>query len=305
MTAQEVIIYIHGITPAPAPGLHQQDYASFHGLFAAELVRLGKSPHFHRIDVEWGYPGPDVTTDDRLLAPVERYLYQKADEIADKNWDATTNPLRMVYTTIRKSFLLGFCDMFYYISEDGKTEVRRNVLRTILRGLPPLPEGNHYEFTVISHSAGTVIMHDLLFIIFGGSSQDHLDDPSDLALLAKVKEYAAQGRLFVKMFVTMGSPITPMIVRSNTLLKMIDNGGAMNGTIALDSIGIRRHSIIDSKWLNFWDKDDVIAYPVDFLYQNAEGLLEDHYVDIGDTFPDVHSAYWSAAEVAGIVAAKF
>ncbi len=305
MADQEEIIYIHGITPAPVPGGHKQDYDGFHSLLKDAMADRGKSPPAHRIDLEWGYPGPDITTNDRLLAPVERYLYQKEDEIADKHWDATINPLRMVYNVIRKNFLLGFCDMFYYISEDGKAEVRRNVLRTILRSLPPLPDSNHFEFTIISHSAGTVIMHDLLYIIFGGPSQDHLDDPADQALLARVKAYAAQERLFVRLFVTMGSPITPMMVRSNSLLAKIDNNGAKNGTIDLEGIGIRAHPTVTSKWLNFWDKDDVIAYPVEFLYRNPEGLLEDVYVDIGDSFPDVHSAYWGAEEVVGVVVERY
>lgn len=297
----EVIIYIHGITPSPAPGLHKADYDMFHSLLTQELFSLGKLPPANRIDVEWGYRGPTIETGDKILAETERYLHQKAEEEADKNWDFAVNPLRMVHTTIRKSFLLGFTDMFYYISEDGKSEVRRNVLSTILQKLPKLPAGDHYEFTIISHSAGTIIMHDLLYIIFGGSSKDHLIDPADIELLDKIKTYAKNGRVFIKSFVTMGSPITPMIVRSQSLLNLINNNGALNGKISLDSIGITGKA----KWLNFWDKDDVISYPVEFLYDNPNGLLKDCYANIGDTFPDVHSAYWGADEVAQIVAEAF
>ncbi len=44
---------------------------------------------------------------------------------------------------------------------------------------------------------------------------------------------------------------------------------------------------------------------MEFLYRNPEGLLEDVYVDIGDSFPDVHSAYWGAEKVVGVVAERF
>ena len=59
-----------------------------------------------------------------------------------------------------------FSDIFYYISEDGKAAVRKNVLTKILNNLPTLKDNESYSFNIIAHSAGTVIMHDLLFIIF-------------------------------------------------------------------------------------------------------------------------------------------
>lgn len=299
----EVIIYVHGITPSPTPGLHTADYDRFHDLLTQELSTLGKpllKPE-NRIDIEWGYRGPNITTDDRILAETERYLYQKAEEEADKHWDVTINPLRLAYSAIRKSFLLGFTDMFYYISEDGKAEVRRNVLRSILNKLPPLPDDDRYSITIISHSAGTVIMHDLLYLIFGNGGNHFLERDSDIALLEKIRQYARNGRFQVRLFVTMGSPITSMIVRSKNLLEIINNNGDLHGKIQLDTIGIKKHA----RWLNFWDKDDIISYPVAFLYNNQNDLLEDCYVDVGDSFPDVHSAYWGAKDVAEKVAFDF
>jgi len=301
MAEQNVIIYIHGITPAPAPGLHKRDYDSFAALLNDALTDLGKIPPEHRIDVEWGYRGPTIATDDKILAETERYLHQQAEEIADQNWDYTVNPLRMVYTTIRKSFMLGFSDMFYYIAEDGKEAVRQNVLSTILHKLQPLADGDSYAVTIVSHSAGTVIMHDLLYLIFGGGTKHFLKDPVDVNLLVKLKGLALNGRFRVRLFVTMGSPITPMIVRSKTLLETINNKGQLNGKIPLDTLGVTGNA----RWLNFWDKDDIISYPVEFLYRNDNGFLRDCAVDIGDTFPDVHSAYWEAEEVARVVAERY
>lgn len=299
---KEVIIYIHGITPSPDPKLHKENFNSFENLLCSALEKRGKNYPAQRVEVEWGFELPSISTKDKILAEVERYLYQQVDEIADKHWDFTINPTRFIYNAIRKNFLLGFSDMFYYVSEDGKAEVRQNVFNTLLDNLPDLKDDEVFNFTIVSHSAGSVIMHDVLYILFGGSSDSYLKERTEIDKLEKVQRYAQNGQLFIKCFITLGSPITPMIVRSGKLLEMIHN----DEKLALDSIGIRKGpGGENSKWLNFWDKDDVISYPVEFLYQNPSGLLEDHYVDISDSFPDVHNAYWSSKKIAEIVAEKY
>jgi len=304
-SAREVIIYIHGITPAPDPQIHKRDYNSFETLLIAELHTRNKHYPRKRIDIEWGFDLPGITTKDRILAATERALFQKVDEISDKHFDTTVNPLRLLHYIIRKNFVLGVADMFYYVSEDGKAEVRRNVLNTLLDQLPPLGNDESYSFTIVSHSAGTVIMHDLLFIIFGGSSKSFLSGAAEQRLRV-LQDYAKAGKVFIKCFVTLGSPITPMIVRSGTLLDRIYNGGKLNGKLDLESIGIRTSATgASSRWLNFWDKDDVASFPVAFLYQDPDNLVEDHYVDIGDLFPDVHLAYWSSQKIAEIIADRY
>ena len=299
---KDVIIYIHGITPSPDPMLHKENFNSFENLLHNALDEKGKNYPAQRVEVEWGFNLPSISTKDKILADVERYLYQQVDEIADKHWDFTINPTRFIHNIIRKNFLLGFSDMFYYVSEDGKEQVRQNVFNTLLDNLPDLKDDEVFYFTIVSHSAGTVIMHDVLFILFGGSSDSYLKERSEIDKLEKVQRYAQNGQLFIKCFITLGSPITPMIVRSGKLLEIIHN----NEKLSLDSIGIRKGPGGESsKWLNFWDKDDVISYPVEFLYKNPSSLLEDHYVDISDSFPDVHNAYWTSKKIAEIIAEKY
>ena len=299
---KEVIIYIHGITPAPDPKLHKDNFNSFENLLCSALEKRGKNYPAQRVEVEWGFDLPSISTKDKHLSDVEKYLYQRVDELADKHWDFTIIPTRFIYNVIRKNFLLGFSDMFYYVSEDGKEQVRQNVFNTLLENLPDLKRDEVYCFTIVSHSAGTVIMHDILYILFGGSSKSFLKKRSEIAKLKKLQGYAKNDQLFIKCFITLGSPITPMIIRSGKLMEMIHN----DEKLALESIGIRKGaSGENSKWLNFWDKDDVISYPVEFLYKNPSGFLEDHYVDIGDSFPNVHNAYWSSKKIAEIVAEKY
>lgn len=299
MKTKEIIIYIHGITPSPTPEIHKKNYDSFEQLLKKSLKKNRKSYPETRIDIEWGYNNPEITTGDNILADTERYLLNEVEKISDSETDITINPLRLVYENIRKNFILGFADMFYYVSEDGKQEVRRNVLKTILNELPKIADDESYSFTIISHSAGTVIIHDLLFILFGGNSDSYLatEDKEPLDILCNL---ARNGRVKIHGLVTFGSPITPMIVRSSNLLQKIHNGEKLDPKL----IGIGRNSE-SNFWLNFWDKDDVISDPISFLYQNTNQLLQDVYVDVGNSFPDVHSAYWKSEEIAAAVAEKY
>lgn len=303
-SVKDVIIYMHGITPAREPQRHTQDYDALESLLIPELRARGKAYPQHRIDMEWGFDAPSVSTKDRILAATERMLAETVSEIAGQNRDLTLNPLRPVHELVRQYFILGLADMFYYVSEDGKADVRQNILNTLLDRLPPLGPDETYSFTIVAHSAGSAIMHDLLFIIFGGSSKSFLSGES-AGRLQTLQEYARLGKVFVKCFVTIGALITPLIVRSRKMLEMIYNNGTLDGKLDLDSIGIRAGPIGTSRWLNFWDKDDPVSFPVAFLYHDPDDLVRDYYVDIGDIFPLVHMGYWSSKKVAEIIAEDY
>jgi len=301
---REVIIYMHGITPARKPQVHRPEYNSFEALLQPALEARGKRYPRYRIDMEWGFAAPGVTTQDRILADVEQVLTEKVEDISRHAQDVTLNPLRPLHALVRQNFILGLVDMFYYVSEDGKAEVRQNVLNTLLAKLPPLGADNVYTLTIVAHSAGAAIMHDLLFIIFGGSSKSFLTGDS-VGRLQVLQEYARQGKVLVKCFVTLGAPITPMIVRSHKMLNRIYHEGRLDGKLDLSGIGIRVGPNGSSHWLNFWDKDDPVSFPVAFLYDNPDGLVEDHSIDIGDIFPLVHLGYWSSNKIAEVVADRF
>ena len=303
--SKDVIVYIHGITPAAQPKVHRQDYDALEALLKAELSARDKPYPEHRIDIEWGFEAPGISTNDRMLAPTERALLEKVEDIIGRHSDPTLNPLRLAHHAIRKNFMLGVADMFYYASEDGKAEVRQNVLNTLLDRLPPLAQGESYAWTIVAHSSGAAVMHDLLFIVFGGGSKSFLTGAAEQKLQS-LQEYARQGKVFIRCFITLGAPITPLIFRSGKMMGKIYNSGRLDGKLDLDGIGIRvEPNGRRSRWLNFWDKDDVIGFPVAFLYHNPDNLVEDFYLDIGDVFPLVHLAYWSTRQVAAVIAERY
>jgi hypothetical protein len=294
---QEVIVYIHGIDPSPYPDKHKAEYDALELLIKNNLGgHLDRYPGY-RVDIEWGYDNGVITTGDKFLAGVERNNWQKAEIITDSHWDWTINPLRTVYTDIRKNFFLGFADMMYYVSEDGKKEVRNNTLSALLQCLKQFDK---MSLNIIAHSAGTVIMHDLLFILFGGGTNSYLTEKEDIDLLHDFKQAVKAKKIRLRNLFTFGSPISPMIVRDQHLIQLMASGKLLD----LDKLGIVKTNTSRSSWLNFWDKDDLISSPVKFLYNDPDNLLEDIYVDVGDSFPGVHGAYWHDKEMAEKIAER-
>lgn len=300
-TTKEVLIFIHGVTPKPQLRSHSEDYDVFSRYLQDELGSRGKTFAPTRIDIGWGYDQKQSTLD-RILEENERKLLEMVTNAAEDNLDPTLNPARILHNLLRETVVMGLADLIYYIDEDGKREVRKNVLSTLLNGIPKLADDDDIALTIISHSAGTVIMHDVLYIIFGNGKNHYLSDPEDIRLLERFKTFAKNDRLFIKFWVTLGSPLTPLMVRSANLLNKFYNNGTKDGKLDLEELGIKKTVNRQSLWLNLWDKDDILSYPIAFLYNDPHGLIQDRYLDIGDGFPKAHTDVWKSDKVTRAVA---
>jgi hypothetical protein len=210
-------------------------------------------------------------------------------------------------------FIFGIADMFYYTSEDGKKTVRETVFTKVLETLADLATKNNKDdagisMTCIGHSAGTVILHDLLYNIFSqGYTTKNL--PSVLAylkkksLLSDVREMAKQKKIRLRKFYTFGSPITPMTVRSNALIKKAVTKGAF---LNPEDIGIVEDTGLNNpRWVNFWDPDDLISFPLEFLYDNSAKGIEDKCIDVSDNPFVAHGKYWTDKNVAKYIAETY
>ncbi len=60
------------------------------------------------------------------------------------------------------------------------------------------------------------------------------------------------------------------------------------------------------RWLNIWDKDDPIAWPVEALMDTPRGkqYAEDAYVDVSDFVGKAHDRYWRSRKVHEITAER-
>jgi hypothetical protein len=299
----EVPVFIHGITSEREPSSHASSYLAFLALVNDALSARGKAPFTAPpIMVEWGWEAS--LGEDKYLAEAERVVAREALAPTGKRRGIVLNPLRRFNDGARDAFLYGFADMVYYISKDGERAVRENVYRHLDREIRLLkkvdgPGRPEISLTFIAHSAGSVIAHDFLYRLFGWGAR-----PAFGLTLNKVRNLARRGRLRVRRFYTMGSPIAPFIFRSAALIEKIRK----REKLSADVIGLRRRDgLANPRWVNFWDDEDLVSYPVAFLYGEEDGgaVVVDKRVSLGESFPEVHSAYWRSAEIAAYVAETF
>jgi hypothetical protein len=299
----EVPVFVHGITTERQPASHARNYTAFLRLVNAALAARGKPTlDAPPIMVEWGWE--ESLGKDKSLAEAERLVAREALPPTEKHRRIHLNPLRRYADDIREAFLYGFADMFYYVSKDGGRAVRDNVFRYLAGEIRTIEKDRHgrspkVSLTFFAHSAGAVIVHDFLYRLFGWGAQ-----PLFGMTLNKTRRMARRKKLRVRRLYTLGAPVTPLIFRSEPLIDKILRKEKLNPAV----IGLRAgEDLANPRWVNFWDDDDLVAYPVGFLYEKVDGepVVVDRSVDLGEKFPAVHSAYWRSRDVADAVAEIF
>ena len=112
---------------------------------------------------------------------------------------------------------------------------------------------------------------------------------------------AKRGKIRLRRLYTFGSPITPLILRSNTLLKIFAEEKCLDPR----EIGILQDDELKNpRWINFWDKDDIISFPVRPLYGNPTSI-KDAYPDVSDRLSKAHTAYWGNKKLARQIAETY
>jgi hypothetical protein len=298
----EIPICIHGITTQAVPTPQYHYFANLLHLVNQELVKNGKTPFIEPpVFVNWGFeasPG-----EDRILAEAERLVAQQALAIGDRHRKfPLINLFHPAIQSMREIFLYGVTDMFYYVSEYGKKAVRKNVFHTISREIrerKKVEKGKKISLTIFSHSAGTVIAHDMLYHLFGKESEHPLGKYLDI-----LRGMATVGEVRIRRFYTTGSPLTLFIFRSKYLTQKVLRGEKIDPK----ELGLNpKAGLSNPRWVNFWNRDDIISYPLEFLYQTAGNskVVEDCYVNISDVFPRVHDNYFKCAAIAKCIAETF
>jgi len=297
----EIPICIHGITTQANPTPQYHYFTNLLNLVNQELAKKGKTPFIEPpVFVNWGFeasPG-----EDRVLAEAERLVAEQALSAGEKYRRFPLSLFQHANQSMRRIFLYGVTDMFYYISQYGKRAVRRNVFHTISREIrerKKKEKGKKISLTIFSHSAGTVIAHDMLYHLFGKESEHPLGKYLDI-----LRGMATVGEVRIRRFYTTGSPLILFIFRSKYLTQKI----LRQEKIDPKELGLgSRDGLSNPRWVNFWNKDDLISYPLEFLYQDAGNskVVEDYYVNISDIFPRVHDNYFKCSALAKYIAETF
>jgi hypothetical protein len=306
----EVPIFIHGISPEGNPQNHKVEYDSLRNSINKHLKIEGKTPLSEApIYVEWGRQYPGATGNDQYLAQAEQMLHERIR----KNMGDKYTGLLPIYKAIREMIYFGVIDLFYYVSQDGEEELRTHVFGEVTKRILLFgrKKTTRISLTFFAHSAGTLITHDLLFHYFGKKSSDGREGKSESnQIVQKMDKARDLGnpddpediRMRVRRLYTFGSPLSPLSVRSNFLIQTILN----NELLDTEQIGLRAaDGLSNPRWVNFWDKDDLVSAPVAPLYDNAQNVILDQHVNAGALLPKAHTNYWFSDEMAKYIAQTY
>ena len=169
------------------------------------------------------------------------------------------------------------------------------------------------SLTLIGHSAGSVVAFDFLFYLFftnPGNRHRYIDPARPGATgamneLKKLRSLAQRDRLRIRRLITFGSPITPLACRSDSVLQLLaDNRQLDPAQYGLDRNPPGFDRLTGPRWINLWDKDDAIAWPVEPLMKSTGRAppVEDIYVDVSDSTLSAHEAYWRSSRVHKVIA---
>jgi hypothetical protein len=306
----EIPIFIHGITPEEQPPDHTADYDGLRERVNKHLKLAGKPLlSYSPIYVEWGRRYAGSTGNDQYLAEVERLLH---DRIRASMGDKYTG-LTPIYKAVREMIYFGVIDLFYYVSSDGEEELRNHVFGDITRNLLEVghKKSTRVSLTFFAHSAGTIITHDLLYHYFGKKNSDERESKNESDKIVKRMDKARELsnpadpediRMRVRRLYTFGSPIAPLSLRSNSLLKLLLQDKSLNP----EKIGLRaKDGLSNPRWVNYWDKDDLASAPVAPLYENSKSIIHDRHVNAGLLLPKAHTNYWRSDEMARHIAETY
>ncbi|MFP2927410.1 hypothetical protein ACLESO_19865 [Pyxidicoccus sp. 3LG] len=189
-------------------------------------------------------------------------------------------------------------DIIAYQSNPADPDVYTGIHRKVAEALARLRAraGEDAPLCVVSHSLGSVIASNYFYDL-----QAHRVDGRDII---ETSVLAAQGASplergeTLSRFYTLGTPMALWSLRyRNTELDQPVQVPAPELA--------NHHPGLDGEWLNFYDDDDVFAWPLQPLSDAYRGLVEDRAVSIkGPLFswtPLVHPFYWSDDSVMGAI----
>lgn len=328
---KEIIVLIHGVNPRSEGSNAVKDYDTLREGVQSELNAKDSLRAKH-----WRAATPCTPTwgwmrDHNAQARAAHELLQRAQLEAgnqlftsiDDQSDITWNPLRIVINQLRPVTFYGFGDMFYYCSADGKNGVRQEVGSEIQSCISPDDEA--LSITLIGHSAGAVIAADLAFYIFNqkGVSKfvnpQHVVKPANKSSLfsskavaqtnnwiRKLRRKVGTGRLRLRRLITLGSPFSLVLFRSDAIIRTLADRGAKLDPLdyGLESQFADEVLPRGPRWINVWDKDDVISWPLSFLF-GRDDLVVDLHPDVSDQLSKVHGAFWTSRKVHELIAERW
>jgi hypothetical protein len=242
----------------------------------------------------------------RLVAPGARssspqLLFEEVNWSAalqsreDRLWQRLLPDGPMRYKSLRR-FMVDFAaDAIAYQPAPSDRTAYDAVHRVVAGRLARLAEraGPRAPLCVIAHSLGTVIASNYLYDLM--KREHSFMGPSVSAILSGTP---LEGGETFALFYSMGSPIALWSLRFPRFGEPIRFPRADLS---------RHHPTLEPAWINVYDPDDVIGYPLQALNASYRAAVtEDRPVDVGSIFtrwnPLSHVGYWNNGKVADGIA---
>jgi len=239
---------------------------------------------------------PGVFFDERVRPTVERLnagermqLFPMMLSIADR----TRGDLRQLNWPAARWLMMHFIgDVIAYDSPYSGTNYRAIHAR-FAAGLAELADevGDEAPLCVIAHSLGSVLASDYFY----DQQTRHLWKE---VRAAQGSSALAKGQTLAWMY-TMGSPLALWSLKyPSTSQQLPGDEPKMSKPIEVPVHQIaQRYPELNTEWINFYDKDDIIAYPLEGLSEEYANVVDDRDVRV-HTFPFswtplTHSFYWA------------
>lgn len=359
----DLIIYIHGVSPdedlvtvtektisgeerppSQRSG-HQEDYEFLSRGVGEQISNTTrkeawqKAIHCH---TEWGWEHEETDAQigaSHRLIDAQYHLGKRTIRKMKRPWvwGSLLSPLRKIE-------LYGLSDVFYYVTTDGRRSVRDRIADQIGKSLGALLDdpGAHVSFTLIGHSAGSVIAFDIVTSLLT-DEQSFMETLDSLAekeaqlesRLEKLNELFSgkpvlkgpagvedtlgvtqrrrkllagiqEKRFTLRRLFTLGSPITMLALRSDEDVRSLAYGQPMS----LDRLGLALENSgtvgqpESLRWANIWDVRDPISFPVESLVEESP-VVKDFHVKTTVNFLKSHTAYWTSRKVHKVIGTQW
>lgn len=220
-----------------------------------------------------------------ILSQRQRILWQTVEDDAHN---------KLNFELTRKFFLAFGGDAIAYQPGATRREVYDQIHQTVTNVFSQLASaaGPQAPLCIIAHSIGTVIIHNFLFDLTSDIEANTLDRTIDTPL--------EKGETLT-LFYTLGSPLAVWSLRYQDYRPITFPGSQ------IPTLYPKAHP----KWINYYDKDDILAYPVCSLSTGhkalaRQGILRDVEINAGSFLtswnPLAHTAYWTDNDVVKPVA---
>jgi len=275
MTQKIAVAVIHGIGTQPST-------------FARELTE-GLN---HRIQHVCGRDGV-------VIRPI--YWAPVLDDSEKRLWNRLTSGGLMRWKAERRLMIDFIGDAFAYQLTDDERKVYNAIHVRFAKTLKQLAKaaGPKAPLCIIAHSLGTIITSNYIYDLQYDSPKKSLIVPDVRRAMGDPPTPLERGET-LNLLYTMGSPLALWSLRYRHFGK----------PIRVPDHRMKLHyPELGWEWINFYDADDVIGFPLKGLNKAYDKVVtEDREVNVGNVLtswnPSSHLFYWTDKDVLDPIAAK-